>query len=319
VSFAAPLVLLGLIALPALAALYVVEQRRRARVARAFVSEPLLASVAPHRPGWRRHLSYVLLGLGLAALNLALAKPQRPVVKPVAHATVMLANDVSDSMTATDVAPSRLVAAKQAATDFIQHLKPSVRVGSLRFARRPLLLQSPTTDHALTRAAIAQLQPDGEGTAIGQALQLSLGAIRAVPKIRGKRPPGATILISDGASNAGVSPLVLARQARKDHIPIFTISIGTSHGTIQLQRGGQSVTSKVPVDPTELSQIAAASGGHAYRAADSSTVRAIYSRLATELSHKRVEEQLVGEFVGAGLLLLALSGAFSLLWFRRLA
>jgi Ca-activated chloride channel family protein len=319
VSFAAPLVLIGLAVLPALAALYGSEQRRRVRVAAAFVSEPLIPSVAPRRPGWRRHAPFAALALGLALLVVALARPQHPVMQPIRHATVMLANDVSDSMMATDIKPSRLGAAKRAATSFLQEVKPSFDVGSVEFARRPTLLEAPTTDHALTRAAIASLKPGGEGTAIGEALQLAVNAIRAVPKINGKRAPGAVILISDGASNAGVNPIQVAQAAHKDKIPIYTVSIGTSHGTIQLQRHGHTITSKVPVDPTELTAIAGYSGGHHYLAADSATVHEIYSHLATALSHRRVEDGLMLEFAGAGLLLVALAAAMSMLWFARIA
>jgi Ca-activated chloride channel family protein len=319
VSFAKPLVLLALIALPALAALYLAEQRRRTRVVRASISEPVLASVAPKRPGWRRHAPSLLLALGVAALVVALAKPQHSVLEPVPHATVLLVNDVSDSMGSIDVKPTREGAAKRAAISFLQHVKPSFEVGSVEFDNHPTLLQSPTTDHALTRAAVARLEPSGEGTAIGNALTVALGAIRAVPKINGKRPPGAVILLSDGASNAGVSPVTVAGQAKKAHVPIDTVSVGTAHGTIELHQHGQTSISKVPVDPTELAQTAKASGGQAYRAPDSTTLHAIYAHLATVLSHKRVERSLIAEFDGLGLVLLALAGASSLLWFRRLA
>ncbi|MGH2873552.1 MAG: VWA domain-containing protein, partial [Solirubrobacteraceae bacterium] len=145
-SFAAPLVLLALIALPALAALYVLEQQRRARAMGAFVSTSLLASVAPRRPGWRRHAPYALLGLGLVALIAAAARPQHSVIQPVKGATVMLVNDTSASMTSDDVRPSRLAAAKRAAASFLRRVGPSTQVGSIAFARHVLLLQSPTTD-----------------------------------------------------------------------------------------------------------------------------------------------------------------------------
>lgn len=317
-NFAAPLVLLGLVALPALVVLYVVEQRRRARVAAAFVSAPLLASVAPRRPGFRRHVPYLLLALGLAALIVAVARPQHPVQKPVKGATVMLANDVSDSMTSNDIKPSRLAAAKRAADNFLARVTPSTQVGSIEFARHALLLQSPTTDHSLTRAAIAEVKPGGGGTAIGDALSMALSSIKSAPKLSGKRPPGSVILISDGAANVGVNPITVAQQAKKAHVKIYAISIGTSHGTAQIEHGGRKVTTPVPVDPTELGQIAETSGGHAYRAADTKTVSAIYADLAKVLGHRRVEQRLTGYFAGVGLLLIALAAALSLVWFARL-
>jgi Ca-activated chloride channel family protein len=319
VSLAAPLWLLALIAVPALAGVYIHEQRNRVRAAQAFATAPMLASVAPRRPGWRRHLPHVLMALGLTALILALARPQYPVTKPVKGAAVMFANDISDSMQATDVKPSRLMAAKRAAISFLAQSTNSIEVGSVAFARHPTLLQSPTRDHALTRAAISKLAPGGGGTAIGEAIELALGAIGKAPKIGGKRPPGAVILISDGVSNVGVSPLVAARVAKRQHVRIYTVSIGTANGEIQLKRGGRIVTSKVPVDPTELREIANASGGDFYRAADSTAVHDIYTRLATKLGQRRVESQLDDWVAGLGLMLVLIGIGTSLRWFARLA
>lgn len=318
-SFAAPLVLLGLVALPLLAALYANEQRRRARVAAAFVSAPLLASVAPVRPGWRRHAPYILLALGVAALIVAAARPRRTIQVPIHGATVMLVNDVSASMTSTDVRPSRLSAAKRAAESFLKRVTPSTQVGSIEFARHPTLLQSPTTDHAVTRAAIAGIRPGGGGTAMGNALVLALDAIRSAPRLHGKRAPGSVILISDGAANVGVSPVAVAQNAKRQHVRIDTISIGTSHGTAEIPKRSGEVRTAVPVDPTELRQIAAASGGHAYRAPDETTVSEIYESLATVLAHRRGEQDLTGYVAGAGLVLVALGVALSLTWFGRLA
>lgn len=318
-SFATPLVLLGLIVLPAAAALYVAEHRRRSHKMAAMVAAKMRASVAPHTPGWRRHAPYVLLGLGLAALILAAAHPQQAVEKPVKGATVMLVNDTSASMTSDDVSPSRLEAAKQAAISFLAHASASTQVGSIAFARHVLLLQPPTTDHSLTQAAIAGIKTGGGGTAMGNALAEAVHSIQTAPKIGGKRPPGSVILISDGAGNIGVNPLTVAARAKHEKVKIFTISIGTAHGTASIPHRSGPVVTAVPVDPTELWQIAQASGGHAYRAADSTTVTSVYDDLAQVLGHQRVERSILGFFAGAGLLLVAFGAALSLLWFARLA
>ena len=230
----------------------------------------------------------------------------------------MFANDVSNSMNATDVQPSRLVAAKRAATSFLNRVTPSIAAGSIEFARHAIVLQSPTTDHRLTRTAIAQLEPGGGGTAIGDALELALGAVTSAPKVGGKRPPGAIILISDGASNVGTNPILAALQAHKQHVRIYTVSIGTSRGTIQLKRAGHDVTSAVPVDPAELHQIATVSHGQAFRAADAAAVQRIYARLAKRLGQRRVPRGLETEFAAAGLVLLCGGLALSLTWFGRL-
>ncbi len=230
----------------------------------------------------------------------------------------MFVNDVSDSMKATDVRPSRLVAAKRAATSFLSDVTPTIEVGSIEFARHVAILQSPTTDHRLTRAASRRSSPAAEAPRWAMRWRQALTALEDAPKIDGKRPPGAMILISDGASNVGVDPVAVARVARKRHVPIYTVSIGTPNGTIQLERGGHTVTSAVPVDPTELRQIAAASGGHAYRAPNSTTVKSIYAHLAKQLGERRVHRQLDAVFAGVALALLAAGIAVSLLWFGRL-
>ena len=317
-SFASPLVLVGLLVLPALAAWYAIEQRRRERAAMAFVTTPLTASVAPRRPGSRRHLPYLLLALALALLIAAAARPQRSVIVPVKGATVMLANDVSDSMTSTDVKPSRLGAAQTAAITFLRGIPSSIKVGSVEFARHPMLLQSPTSDHALTAAAIAELKPGGGGTAIGEAIETALGAIRTAPKIDGKRPPGAIVLLSDGTSNVGIGPIQAAQQAKQQGVRIYTIAIGTAAGKITSREHGRTVTTPVPVSPQELEQTAAASGGRAYTAADATRASAIYAHLATTLGRKHAKQPLSASVAGGGLVLLLAGGALSLWWFARL-
>ncbi|HWD65968.1 MAG TPA: VWA domain-containing protein [Solirubrobacteraceae bacterium] len=315
-TFAHPLALVGLLAVPALAALYLREQRHRALSRQAFVSGPLTRSVAPRHPGWRRHLPVALLGLAGAALIAALAEPYHRVLVPVKSATIMLANDVSDSMQATDVRPSRLRAAAAAAERFVAQAPRSVGVGQIEFARHPTLLQSPSADHALAEQAIAGLKPGGGGTAIGGAIETALSAIATAPKVDGRRPPGAVILLSDGTSNVGANPLQAAAQARARHVPIYTVAIGTASGTITGRRGRRIA---VPVSPQQLATVAADSGGRNFTATDSADARAIYTHLARSLGHTHLRRTLIAGLAGAALGLLLIGGALSLLWFGSLA
>ena len=316
-SFAAPLVLIALLAVPFLIWWYVGQQRRRARAAEAFVTPALTASAAPHRPRWRRHVPMLLFALAIVVLILAGARPQHTVAEPVESAAIMLANDISSSMSATDVKPSRLGAAQAASKRFVAGVPASVQIGQIEFARTPILLQSPTTDRALTEQAITALKPGGGGTAIGDAIQTGLHVLTNLRQ-NGKRPPGAIVLLSDGASNVGTDPIVAAQQAKADHIPIYTISIGTPYGTIPVKRGSQTVNVAVPVIPQQLAEIARESGGQAYTAADSARAKAVYAHLATELGHKKVKKEITASFAGTGLVLLLIGSILSLVWFARL-
>jgi Ca-activated chloride channel family protein len=317
VSFAAPLVLLGLLVLAGLAVWYGIEQRRRRRADVAFVAPALIASVAPNRPGVRRVIPLLFMALALAALIVAAARPRIKVTKPVKGATVMLANDISDSMTSTDVSPTRLGAAQKAAVSFTEQVQTTIDVGSI--ARRPTLLQSPSTDHALARQAIDSLKPGGGGTAIGEAITTALTAIKNAPKVAGRRPPGAIVLLSDGTSNVGVSPISAAQMAKSQKVKIYTIAIGTTHGTEQQTKAGTTISTPVPVNPSELEQIARTSGGTFYRAPDQARASAIYAKLATQLGHHQVQQGLITEVAGGGLVLLLIGGGLSLRWFGSLA
>jgi Ca-activated chloride channel family protein len=316
-SFASPLVLLALLAIPLLFIWYYGEQRRRTVAASAFVSPALTASVAPRRPRWRRHVPLLIIALALAVLIVAAARPQRTVAVPITDGAIMLANDVSGSMNATDVAPSRLGAAENAAKRFLAKVPSTVQVGLIEFARTPTLLQSPTTDHSLTENAFTQLRTSG-GTAVGVTIDTAINELKNLPPIHGKRPPGAIVLISDGASNVGPDPLAAARQARADHIPIYTVAIGTSHGTIQFKRGTQTVTASVPVSPQQLGQIAQLSGGRAFTASNAAGLSAVYSHLAAQLGRKHVKHEITASFAGGALVLLLIGSALSLHWFGRL-
>lgn len=317
-TFATPLVLLALVTIPVLARWYVGEQRRRTTAAQAFVQTPLTPSVAPRRPGWRRHAPMLVFAIAIAVLIVAAARPQRTVAVPVDGGAIMLANDTSNSMTATDVRPSRLAAAQRAAERFLAKIPSSILAGQIEFARRPILLQSPTADRSATKDAIAQLRPGGGGTAIGAAITTALHALTTLPPKDGKRPPGAIVLLSDGASNVGTDPLTAARQAKADHIPIYTIALGTADGTIPIKRGGRTVNTPVPVSSQQLRQIALTSGGRAYTAANSANASAVYAHLAKQLGHKKIKQELTAGFAGGALALVLVGGVLSLAWFGRL-
>jgi Ca-activated chloride channel family protein len=318
VSFAAPLVLLALLALPLLGGWYVLQQRNRRAAAAAFAAPALQPSVAPRRPGWRRHLPMLAFGLALAILVLAAARPQRSVAVPVAHASIMLATDVSGSMLATDVQPNRLIAAKRAARAFLGRVPASVDVGVLEFNTRASVLQSPTRSRGNVRTAIDRMAVSG-GTATGEAIAAAVGALRSTGTVDGRRPPAAIVLISDGSSDFGRDPVEAARAAQRLGISVYTVALGTDQGTIQVtDRAGRVRTVHVPPDPGSLAAIAAASGGQTFAAEDAAGLSAVYQRLGSRLGHRHAQRQVTAAFAAGGLVLLLAGAGMSLRWFGRL-
>ncbi len=316
-SFAAPLVLLALLAMPLLIMAYTGLERRRGETARAFVTEPLVPSVAPNRPRWRRHVPMLAVALALIVLIVAAARPQRSVAVPVTDGAVMLANDISSSMASTDVPPSRLISAARAAQRFARSVPGSVRVGLLQFNQRATVLQTPSSDHSLTIQALTQVRSGGH-TAIGDAINSAVSVLSRLRSPDGKRIPSAIVLLSDGTSTTGADPLQAARQAARAHIPVYTVALGTAHGTIDVRHGSRTTRVPVPLDPSELQQIGRLSGGQAFTAEGASGLSAVYAHLAARIGHKQVKQQITASFAGVGLVLLLLGGILSLRWFGRL-
>jgi Ca-activated chloride channel homolog len=316
-TFLHPLMLVALVAIPLLVWWYVAQQSRRAKAASAFAAPALGASVAPSRPRWRRHAPMLVFALALAVLIVAAARPQRVVAVPVNTASIILANDTSGSMAATDVSPSRLRAAQRAATGFLASVPGSVRVGLVEFNSRVSVLQSPTTERSLVRSALGQLRVTG-GTAIGDAIRTSLRLATSAKGPGAKQPPAAIVLLSDGASDVGSDPLTAARQAATDHVPIYTVVLGTPGGTVTEKRGNGTVTVPVPPDPQQLAQIARLSHGQAFTATDATGLNTVYKRLGAQLGHKKVRHEITASFAGGGLVLLLLGSVGSLAWFGRL-
>lgn len=255
--------------------------------------------------------------LALVVLIVAAARPQRVVAVPINTASIMLANDTSGSMSATDVAPSRLRAAQTADRTFLANVPDSVRVGLVEFNTKVAVLQSPTTDHALVSSAIAELHVTG-GTAIGDAIRTSLRVLTANKRPGAKQPPAAIVLLSDGANDVGSDPLTAASLAAADHIPIYTVEMGTAHGTVTEKRGNRTIVVPVPPNPQQLAEIARISHGQAFTATDAKGLNTVYKRLGTELGHKKVKQEVTAGFAGGGLVLLLLGSVASLVWFGRL-
>lgn len=300
-SFGAPLALLGLALLPALAVLYARHQRSRVRAAQAFSAPHLAASVTPDRPGWRRHAPIAVLALAIALIIVASAKPQTTVAVPVEHASILLATDVSGSMKSTDVTPSRLVAARRAATTFVDRVPSRVNVGVMEFNQSPTVLQTPTTDRVAAKTALQRMQSGGT-TAIGDAIT---AAVRILTSTVGKPPPAAIVLLTDGKSTRGSSPVAAAQQAGRRHVPVYTVALGTPGA-------------KDPPDQLTLRQIAAASGGAAYQASDAQRLSQVYERLGSQLGRKNEPRQISSLFAAGALALLLAGASLTLRWFGRL-
>ena len=319
-SFAAPLVLIALAAIPVLIVLYGGVQRDRRRAASAFAAPALSASVLPRRPGWRRHAPMLVVLIAVAVLVVAAAKPQRSIAVPVERASIMLVTDVSGSMQATDVKPTRLEAARAAARRFVREVPKGVNVGVMALSSKPRVLASPTRDRDAVNAALGQLTPRG-GTGTGEAIQAATRILNRAPGVGAKRPPAAIVLISDGSSTGTVDPVAAAQAARKLRIPIYTVALGTAQGTITVPRpGGRggTETRSVPPDPQSLSEIAKASGGKTYTAADADKLKDVYERLGSLLGTKKEKREITAGFAGGGLAMLLLGAALSLRWFGRL-
>jgi Ca-activated chloride channel family protein len=309
-TFANPLLLLGLLALPALGAWYANRQRARRLALAAFAAPRMAASVTPHLPGWRRHAPIAVFGLALAALVLAAARPRITLSTTVAHLQTMLALDMSGSMQAHDIAPSRAAAAQRAADDFVDGTPAEVAIGVMQFNQAPQVLALPTREHRASIEALGRLRIGG-GTAIGSAIDAALAILR---------PTAAIVLLSDGGSTSGDDPLAAARAARRLHIPVFTVALGTADGTISVRHsdGRGAATIPVPAQTRELAEVARLSGGHAYTAADAGHLTAIYRQLSARLSHRSERHELLPYVLGAALGLLLLGSALSIAWFGRL-
>jgi Ca-activated chloride channel family protein len=316
-SFASPLLLLSLLAIPALAAIYMWSRRRPGRYAVRFPGTPVLAGMVAAVPRWRRHVPAAVAALALTVLVLALARPHATVAVPVERASVVLVTDVSRSMRATDVEPTRLDAARGAAEAFLDSVPDELRVGAVAFSSTPHSAVAPTHDHEQIRLHLESLDADGS-TATGDGLAEALALLRSDEGGRDagggtggerRRPPAAIVMLSDGKKTTGRDPLPVARQARREGVPIHTVSLGTPGATI---RGGTGVLLPVPPDPETMARIAELSGGKSFDVSESGELGSIYEGLGSQLATRPEKREITAGFAAGGLVLLLTAAGLSL-------
>jgi Ca-activated chloride channel family protein len=330
-SFIWPPMLLLLLAIPLGAALYLRRERsRRRRLAAYGASLGPVPGDRAARASLRRRIPAVFMLAGLTLLVVAMARPQGVVSVPRVEGTVILSFDVSGSMAADDLAPTRMEAAKAAARTFAERQPSSVRIGVVAFSDSGFSIQVPTTDQALVLAAINRLNPE-RGTSIARGILSSLTTIAAAedpaagyysnrsaaptPVPTGTYDSAAIVLLTDGENNQSPDPLEAARTAAERGVRIYTVGLGTTAGTT-IEVEGFKVHSQL--DEPMLRQISEITDGSYYAADDPEELSAIYDSIQTHLVIRPVAMEITSLVAGAGALVLVVGGIASLLWLGRL-
>jgi Ca-activated chloride channel homolog len=331
VNFHSPYLLLTLLLVPLAIALWFLLERRRMRYAIHYTNVDVLATVVGER-SWRRFVPPAVFLLALATLCVALARPNVHTLVGSERATVILVVDVSRSMEATDVKPTRLAAAQQAVRTFLDHTPKRLRVALIAFAGEPQVAAPPTRDHELVRTALDQIGffSGFGGTAIGDALARAVelgqqatgtgfGTNGQTIAQRTNRGLVSILFLSDGAQTRGeLEPLDGAQKARDAGFPVYTVALGTPRGRLRGFGLDQQFSRPVPPDPRTLRMIANVTGGKFFEARDSDTLQAAYKQLGSRLGRTPGQSEVTWEFLaGAGALLL-LAGVLSALWAARL-
>jgi Ca-activated chloride channel homolog len=314
IRFLQPWWLVALLPVLAVAGAYVWRQLRRREYAMRFTNVDLLRTLAPKGLGWRRHAAASAFLLSLAILATAMARPSVDTKEPLERATVILAIDVSLSMQADDVAPSRLEAAQEAAKQFVAELPPTYNLGLVAFAKSANVLVSPTKDRPAVTQAIDGLVL-AEATATGEAVFSSLEAIRSVPADGAQGiPPARIVLLSDGYRTSGRSVEEAAAAAQAANVPVSTIAFGTDSGQVDI--GGQ--IQRVPVDRMALAQLAETTQGFFYEAASVTELKQVYQDMGSSIGFRTEPREVTQWYAGIALLFALCAAAMSLLWTSRL-
>jgi len=333
-TFIWPAMLYSLILIPVFIVLYFILQRRRKGISANYQMLGNLPEAAKRDPGLRRHIPPILFLLSLTILGVAVARPQTEVSLPHIEGTVILAFDVSGSMAADDLKPTRMDAAKAAAKSFVEHQPSTVRIGVVAFSDSALSVQTPTDDQDAILAAINRLAPE-RGTSLASGIDASLAAISngagqpseiytnltpvptptPTPMPQGTFTSADIVLLTDGENNENPDPLVAAQAAAQRGVRIYTVGIGSPTGT-NLHINGFTVHTQL--DQNELQEISQLTGGTYYNAQSTQDLVKIYNNLNTQLVVTPEMTEVTSIFAGASILLMLLGGMFSLLWFSHL-
>ena len=325
--------LVFLVLIPLLFVIYFRVQRRRQNAANRFGSLGLLRNTRGSRPGRSRHLPVLLFLSGIAVLILSAARPQASVSLPRLEGTVILTFDVSGSMSATDMEPTRMEAAKAAASQFVNKQPPGVSVGVVAFSDGGLTVQAPTNNHEETLATIERLVPQ-RSTSLANGILVALNTIainagdqpilkttgtdnstpEPIPAPQGWYPSAVVVLFSDGENNQQPDPMLAADMAADLGVRVYTVGIGTTAGS-DITVEGLKIHSQL--DEGLLRSISDDSGGNYYGAANKDELTKIYSDLKPKLTVKTEEMEITSLFAGVGMLAFLIGGVLSLLWFGR--
>jgi Ca-activated chloride channel family protein len=312
--------------------LYVYAQQRRTKYAVRFTNLALLANVVSESPRWKRHVPPALLLAAMSLLLMGVARPERNVEVPREQATVILVMDVSGSMNAQDVEPTRLLAAKEAATAFLEDIPATFRVGMVSFAQFASVVLPPTHDRELALDALSRLEAVG-GTAMGDAIVLALQAAQEPQEFGGEPaptpepgasaeleiPPTVLLLLSDGYNTAGFAdPVAAAEQAGEMGVRIFTVALGTASGYVDvIDRAGRIQRVNVPPDEETLEDIAAVTDAEFFSVLSGDELTRVYESLSSKLDHETEKREITWWFAGLAAMFLAASAGLSLAWFNR--
>lgn len=325
-SLGSPSMLLSLAAVPALVAGYVWALRLRGRRAARLASEGLVATASPQRLR-RRHIPFAIFATALALACFALARPSADVALPVREATVILAFDVSNSMRAKDLEPTRIEAAKAAARAFVEQQPRSIRIGVVAFGDSAVTVLRPSDDKQEVIAAINRLSVSG-GTSLGQGLFMSLRTIAGKPLTIdesqldsdagtvaiGYLGSSAIVLLSDGENTTRPDPLKIAEVASTAGVRVHAIGLGTEQGTVVEVDGFNVATA---LDADLLTEIADVTDGTYHQAADAAALGDVYESIDLELKRVTKQREVTALFAAAAGLLLAVGAALSIVWLGR--